>query len=64
MRIYSHLISTRVWNEYWAVKTFYEGLTYTFPGIADNAAYLRQRPDLIKNMAKWVRRLQCAPHIC
>lgn len=52
---YIHIcVSHRVWNEYWEVQTYYNGIMKIFPDLADNTAYLRQRPGFVKRLAAWV----------
>ncbi|OJT06903.1 hypothetical protein TRAPUB_2243 [Trametes pubescens] len=46
-----------VWNEYWEVQTYYDGIMKIFPGLEDNTAYLRQRPDFIKRLAAWMKKV-------
>ncbi|EIW64944.1 uncharacterized protein TRAVEDRAFT_42351 [Trametes versicolor FP-101664 SS1] len=58
MDAYIHLrIPFRVWNDYWQVQSYFEGIMKVFPGLADNTAYLRQRPELVGKLALWMKKV-------
>lgn len=53
-RIHSLFLPIRIYNPYWEAYVCYPIIREFFPGFRDHTAYLRRKPDLVRQMAAFV----------
>ncbi|CDO69784.1 hypothetical protein BN946_scf184766.g29 [Trametes cinnabarina] len=42
------------WSPWWEAFVYFDGISRHFPGLSDNIMELRQRPELVGHLARWM----------